>query len=200
MHKQEFLAELRRGLAGLPQSDMQERLTFYAEMIDDRVEEGLTQEQAVAELGPVESIVAQIMSEFSPTGSVKEKPKPGRALRVWEIVLLVLGAPIWLSLLIALAAVLLAVYVVFWSVLLSLWAIGASVAACAAAGIICSVVFWTRGNGPAGIMMLGAGLLCAGLAVFALWGCKCATKGVLRGTGQLFRWQKARLKKKEAMQ
>ena len=39
MTKQEFLAELRRGLSGLPQNDIEERLNFYSEMIDDRMEE-----------------------------------------------------------------------------------------------------------------------------------------------------------------
>ena len=46
MNKREFLASLRNGLYGLPQDDIEERLGFYAEMIDDRMEEGLTEEQA----------------------------------------------------------------------------------------------------------------------------------------------------------
>ncbi len=42
MTKQEFIAELRKGLSGLPKKELEERLTFYSEMIDDRMEEGLT--------------------------------------------------------------------------------------------------------------------------------------------------------------
>ena len=38
MNKSEFLEELRKGLAGLPKDDVEERLTFYGEMIDDRIE------------------------------------------------------------------------------------------------------------------------------------------------------------------
>ena len=30
MSKQEFLAQLRKGLSGLPQDDIEERLTFYS--------------------------------------------------------------------------------------------------------------------------------------------------------------------------
>ena len=37
MHKQEFLAQLRKGLSGLPQADIEERLTFYSEMLEDRM-------------------------------------------------------------------------------------------------------------------------------------------------------------------
>ena len=48
MTKQEFLNQLRMGISGLPQEDISERLTFYREMIDDRMEEGLSEEEAVA--------------------------------------------------------------------------------------------------------------------------------------------------------
>ncbi len=51
MSKQEFLAQLKDGLSGLPQSDIEERVAFYEEMIDDRIEEGLSEEQAVSEIG-----------------------------------------------------------------------------------------------------------------------------------------------------
>ncbi|MBR5538496.1 MAG: hypothetical protein IKU61_01205 [Clostridia bacterium] len=47
MNKQEFLEELRKGLSGLPKEDVRERLNFYGEIIDDRIEEGLTEEEAV---------------------------------------------------------------------------------------------------------------------------------------------------------
>ena len=56
MNKQEFLDRLRKGLSGLPQAEREERLLFYSEMIDDRMEEGLTEEEAVAALGSLEEI------------------------------------------------------------------------------------------------------------------------------------------------
>ena len=57
MSKQEFLDELRKGLSSLPQSDLEERLIFYSEMIDDRVEEGLTEEEAISEIGTVNEVL-----------------------------------------------------------------------------------------------------------------------------------------------
>ena len=53
MDKQEFLSKLRAKLFGLPQKELEERLSFYSEMIDDRIEEGLSEETAVKELGTV---------------------------------------------------------------------------------------------------------------------------------------------------
>lgn len=52
MLKEEFLAQLRGGLAGLPQEDLEERLAFYSELLDDRMEEGLSEAEAVAPRAP----------------------------------------------------------------------------------------------------------------------------------------------------
>ena len=101
MRKQEFLQELRDGLAGLPQNEIEKRVAFYAEMIDDRVEEGLSEEEAVAAVGTVYEIVLQAAEEFPEQVSVRIKPK--RKLSAMAIVLLILGSPVWFSLLIAAA-------------------------------------------------------------------------------------------------
>ena len=104
MNKQEFLAELRRGLSGLPRDDIEERLSFYGEMLDDRMEEGLTEEEAVSAAGPVDEIVRQTVADIPLAKIAKERIRPKRRLRAWETVLLVLGSPVWLSLGIAAAA------------------------------------------------------------------------------------------------
>lgn len=100
MDKQEFLSKLRAKLSGLPQKDLEERLSFYSEMIDDRIEEGLSEETAVKELGTVDEVAGQIIADIPLSKLVKERIKPKRALNVWEIVLLAIGSPIWLSLII----------------------------------------------------------------------------------------------------
>lgn len=179
MSKQEFLDKLRGALSGLPQDDIEERLTFYSEMIDDRIEEGLTEEQAVAEIGTVEEVVSQIMAEIPLSRLVKERVRPKRALRAWEIFLLVLGSPVWLPLLLAAFAVIFALYAAVWSIVVSLWAVGVSLAGAALGGAVSVVIACFQGNGIAGTAMLGAGLACAGLAIFWFFGCKWVTKGIL---------------------
>ena len=47
MTKEGFLAQLRQQLWALPEADRQNSLDYYAEMIDDRMEEGLSEEEAV---------------------------------------------------------------------------------------------------------------------------------------------------------
>lgn len=179
MSKQEFLAELRKALSGLPQGDIEDRLTFYSEMIDDRMEEGLAEGDAVSEIGTVDEVAAQIVGEIPLTKLVKERVRPKRALRVWEIVLLALGSPLWLSLLAALLSVTFAGYLVVWSVIFCLWAMEAALMGFAFYGAVAAVIHVVQGNGFIGLAALGAGTFCAGLSIFLLFGCKEATKGIL---------------------
>ena len=179
MNKQGFLTELKARLSGLPQSDIEERLTFFGEMIDDRIEEGLTEEEAVSAIGTVDEVAGQIVAETPLTKLVKERVKPKRSLRAWEIVLLILGSPIWFSVLIAVFAVIFAVYVAIWSVIISLWATFVSLAVSSLAAVAAAVVFAFNSNWLTGAAMFGAGIFCAGLTILLFFGCKAATKGVL---------------------
>lgn len=179
MSKQEFLMQLRKGLSGLPQDDIEERLTFYSEMIDDRMEEGLSEKDAVSGIGSVDTIISQIVEDIPLTKLVKEKITPKKRLKVWKIVLLVLGSPVWLSLLIAAFAVILSLYVLLWSVIIYLWAVFALLIVCVLGGIVAGIGFALGGNGLTGIAMIGAGIVCAGLSIFLFYGCKSATKGIL---------------------
>ena len=179
MRKLEFLNQLRAKLVGLPRQDAEERLAFYGEMIDDRIEDGLTEEEAVLDIGSVDEIYEQIIADIPFTKIAKERIKPKRRLLAWEIVLLVLGSPIWLSLAIAAFAIILSLYVVLWSLIVSVWAVFVSLVACVIGGAAAGVILAITGNGFTGIAMVSAGVVCAGLAILLFFGCKAATKGTL---------------------
>lgn len=199
MTKQEFLARLRKGLSELPREDMEERLTFYSEMIEDRKEEGLSEEEAVSAVGTIDEIVSQVVAEIPLPKIAKERIKP-RRLSAGEIVLLALGSPIWLSLSVAAFAVILSLYISLWAVLISLWAVFVSLAACSVAGILACAVFAVDGNGAPGIAMLAAGVVCAGLSIFMFYGCKAATTGTFMLTKKIALWIKNCFRGKEAAQ
>ena len=185
MDKAQFLEELKRRLSGLPQSELEERLLFYSEMIDDRVEDGLTEEEAVAGIGSVDALVEQIMAEIPLSRLVKEKVRQRRGLKAWEILLLVLGSPVWLPLLIAAFAVCLSLYVTAWAILISLWAVDLSLAVCALAGLFTAVWYLIRGNFAGAGFLLGGASVCAGLAILLFFGCVGLTKGLLRFTKKI---------------
>lgn len=197
MRKQEFLAQLRKGLSGLPQDEIEERLTFYSEMIEDQVEEGFSEEEAISAVGSVDEIVAQVVAETPLAKIAKERMKSKRRINAGEIVLLALGSPIWISLGIAAFAVILSLYISLWAVIISLWAVFASLAVCSISGVLACVIFTVGGNGTSGIAMLAVGFVCAGLSIFMFYGCKAVTEGILMLTKKMAKWIKNCLIKKE---
>lgn len=179
MNKQEFLDQLRLELSGLPKEDVEERLNFYSEMIDDRIEDGLSEEEAVNEIGPSEEIASQIIAETPLSIIVKERVKPKRRLKAWEIVLLILGAPLWIPLLIAAFAVLFSLYIVLWSLVISLWAVDVAFIAASVAGIAGGCIMLIKGESLSALMGFSIGMIMAGLSIFLFFGCKAATKGTV---------------------
>lgn len=178
MRKQEFMDDLRSRLSALPSPELDERLSFYEEIINDRMEEGLSEEEAVAATGSADEIAEQIIGDIPITTIVKEKIKPKRRLKAWEIVLLVLGSPIWVPLLVIVPlSVAISLFAALWSVTVALWSVFVSVAASAVGVCVFGVGLACAGQAAAGLAMVGAGLVCAGLSVFLFFGCKAATKG-----------------------
>ena len=177
MTKQEFFTQLREKLSGLPQSDIEESVIFYGEMIDDRIEDGMPEEEAVDAVGSIDEIVSQIISDTPLTKIVKEKIKTKQERRTWQTVLLWVGSPIWLALLISLIAVAFSLWATLWAVVISLWAADVSFAAGSLGSIVMSVVFIATGNTSTGALSIAAALMLAGLFILLTIGCKALTKG-----------------------
>ena len=182
MNKQEFLARLRRGMKGMPQEETQERMTFYSEMIDDRIEEGLSEEAAVGAIMSSDADVADMLAGNAAFAA--EKKKVGN--RGWVILLLAIGSPVWLSLLVAALAVVFSLYVSLWTVIVSIWSVFASLVACAPCALLLGVAFSATGYLPSGLLMVAAALACTGLAIFTFVGCREATRSVVLLTKWIF--------------
>lgn len=166
----------------------------------------MTEEEAVNGIGTVEAVAAQILSNVNvptppappaPESTVKETEptaepapligeeqqdtdhhdEPKEGMRWWVILLLILGAPLWVPLLVAAASVVLSLYITLWAVVGSLWSIPVSLAACALTGCVGMIPFLFTGKWIAALLWCGIGLASAGLAIFAVFGCAAATKG-----------------------
>ena len=180
MNKIEFSLELSKALEGLPNDDIKEKVMFYVEMIDDRIDEGMSEADAVADVGSPEKIAEEIIAEFPLKKLVKEKIKPKRRLRGWEIALICIGFPVWLPLAISALAIIISLYVVLWSLVVSAWAVFASLIGGALGGVVGGVITAIFNNQVAGIVLTSGGLVCGGLAIFSLFGCLAATKGTAK--------------------
>lgn len=179
MTKSEFLLTLRNNLFGLPEEDIEKSIEYYSEIIDDRIEDGLSESEAVEAVGSVKEIASQILADVPLSKLVKTKVKPKRTLKVWEIVLLILGSPVWLSLLLAAVAVVLSIYIAFWAVIVAFYATVLSFALGGIAAIVkfaADIIFQTANQGT---LFLGGGLILIGLSVLSFFGCNQITKGAV---------------------
>ena len=189
MKKQEFLDELKKALWALSEDEQKSSLEYYAEMIDDRMEDGLSEEEAVAAIGTLDEIVEQIMSE-SPHAPVvvnkeeKQTVQPKQAkekgrVQPWIIVLLILGAPLWISLVGGLGSGVLGIYVSLWAVVIALYATTFALAVCAIGLLIAAFsLLWIRRFGK-GAVLVGGALVCAGLAILFFLLSNLAAKGLV---------------------
>jgi len=184
MTKAQFCDELRRALGGmLPEADIEKWLAFYTETIDDRIEDGMSEEDAVAAAGTIENITLEILGDTPLPTLVREKVKPKHRLNWFEITLIILGFPVWLSLLIAFFAVVLAVFVsvyaVLFSLIISLYAVVLALGVSAIALGVVGVIRLVTLRAASGALLAGSALICAGLAILLFMVSGLAAKGVI---------------------
>ena len=176
MKKREFLAVLQRSLYNLPQNELNEQLNFYSEMIDDRMEEGLSEEEAVSKIGSVSDILSQIGNEKNISSAVSEK-EAKKKLSAGMITLLILGSPVWAALLISTAAVFVSVVIslvaaifavavslcaALWSVWIVICAVEVSFTAVVVSSPFLIFIYLVKGIWSGAAFVFGACLFLAG--------------------------------------
>ena len=164
----------------MPADDVNRFMDYYSEMIDDRVEDGLSEEEAVADMGSPDAAVEQILEDMPLTKLVKEKIKPKHELKAWEVVLIVLGSPVWIPLLITAAVLLLTLWIVAFALLISFYAVVLSFVAAGIGGLICTIPLFIANRPYTAVLMLGAALIGIGIAILFVVSVKPVTVGIFR--------------------
>lgn len=182
MNKQEYLAQLRAALACLPEGEIEESVAFYTEMIDDRVADGLTEEEATAQLDDPKAAARAIIADLPVVPRTVVRTKQRNRALYWTLV--ILGFPLWFPLLLAAGMLVLAGLLTIWCLILGLWLLAAGLLAGGPLGI--GVCLWALAVGqPAyGVFELGSGLLCFGLGLFCLHGAVAASKTLMQVSRQ----------------
>ena len=186
MNKMQFLQSVREQTAGMPLTEINRLLEYYSEMIDEAMEEGMSEEEATAHLGTWEDICAQIeefrTSEPQPAEPIKaepakepkkpipeKKPKKRISLPMWAVVLLILTSPVWGAIVLALGiaafAVIVSLVVIGGALVVSLFAVVLSLAVVGVVGIPAAFVLLVTSSLAPFLLTLGGGLVCAGLAI-----------------------------------
>lgn len=187
MNKQSYLEQIRRLLQRLPEEDRERSLAFYAESIDDRMEDGLSEEAAVASMENPEKAAETILMDMPIPKLVKARVKE-RRMGAAEILLLALGFPLWFPLLLTVLILGLTVYLLVWALVLALGAVVLAMGLSAAALLVAGVYSIIKAAISLGVLNFGAALVLTGLTVLLgfvlVWAGKLAVmlgKWMVRG-------------------
>ena len=174
MSKEEFLLELRKNLNGLPNDEIDNRIEFYSEMIDDRVEEGKTIDEAIEDIGGVDGVIKDIAKETPLVSLVKNKVKPNRSLYVWEILIIILGFPIWFPLLLSFSIIAFVVYFMLWILDFVFSTVGLSLICSSGLSLVIFFIYLTKGK--LALNYLGYFLVLLAISLFLFVGVYYFTK------------------------
>ena len=189
MNKQQFLNALAEALKKLPREERYRTLSYYDELIDDRVEDGQNEDAVVESLGSPAEVAQSIL------GVEEEQPEhrpASRAARVWIIVLLVLGFPLWGSLLLTAAVLVLVLYILLYLPIvilgaLSIGFLGGSVLGIVGAPFLALDVGIAAGGLPAAGFQLGACIVLLGLSILCALALLSTTKAIVRASKIIWR-------------
>lgn len=156
MNKKHFLAELEHELMPLKKSELRKFISYYEEMIDDYLEDGCTEEEAIRRIGTPGHIAGEILEDAGSNMS-------GRSLgsKILIGILLVLGSPLWGSLLLAALLLILSVYLILWCIPLCTGALGLAALLLALVSIPGSIPLFFH-SAITGSVQLGLGLFAGG--------------------------------------
>ena len=156
--KREYLNQLSSALKPMKRAERKRSIAYFSEVIDDRMEDGSTEEQVVSGMEPVADAASRILAEAQEHGTMKKQ------VSIWAIILIVLGFPVWFPLLAAVAILVITLYAVVWILIGTVFIISVSFALCGIIGALALFGFAVATPFPA-IATFGLGLMLAGLGV-----------------------------------
>ena len=209
MNREDFLSALSERIQALPADEKNTVYEYYNEIILDNMDSGMDEAEVIAALGDIDDIAAKILSEYVPEPeNTKEAvapqspqyipnpgyyynqppipPKRSTAAKVWIIIGLVLGSPIWLSLLLAFFAVVLSVAVAIVSAIASFWVAAAAVVLSGLLFFAASFLTLTQNVGLA-FFQMGIGLVATALGVLMIIGMVALTQVSFRFLKWMFK-------------
>ena len=190
MTRNEFIIKLKSKLVNFPDNEVNDRLNFYNEIIDDYMDDGMAESDAVEKLGSIEEICAAIASDIPLGKLAKKKLQGNKKLSTFEIILLIVGFPIWFSLLAAGFAVVIATYASLWAVVVSFWAVVLSCCVASFVGIIMFIIYLCTSEYLLGFVILGSSFILLGIAGLFFVLAKYLTKFAIKLPKILFSWVK----------
>ena len=181
MNKIDFFKQIKESLKLFDQQEVNEIITYYEEIIADKVENGFTEEEAINSLGNVDSIINELKVNIVMKRSEK---KSTNSLKNFTIILGICSTPILLPLGITFAVLFFSIFVILFSLIFSFGVTGFAV--------IIAVLFESiRGlidGGELSVMLiqLGLGLFSSSFLIIITLELLKVTKILLNKTNKSF--------------
>lgn len=183
MKRDDFFTLLSEKISPLPAEERNKLYEYYNEIILDKKDAGIDEDTIIASFGDIDEIAARVLSEYpelkagqqpvhhqqpvmppNPPSTPKQR---SAAVNVLIMIGLILGSPVWLSLILAAAVVLLSVIITIAALVIAFWIMDAAFLLSGFAG--CFYAFWIMPQGPA------FAFFCMGISLFFIGlGCLCA--------------------------
>lgn len=160
MTKSIFIENLRVLLKSINEDERNKFISYYEEIFDDYMENGFTEEEVINKIGSPESIANSILEEQD---SLNIKV-PSFNSKILNIVLLILGFPLWGSLLLAVALIILSIYIIIFCVPFTTGVMSVSFFGAGLFGVIASLFLMFDGL-ALGIVQLGVCISLIGASI-----------------------------------
>ncbi|MEG0570072.1 MAG: DUF1700 domain-containing protein [Oscillospiraceae bacterium] len=171
MTKQELFSVLGEKLSSFPKSEIEKSFEFYDEIINDHIDDGKTEEEAVAALGAVGDIMADIVQGISLPCLLKSslnKTRPKSNHKALWIALIIIGSVVWIPLLLAALAILLSVYIVIWATAITVCCVVLAFGLSGLAFLVGSILIISAHELSVVLLYLAAALVCIGICLMLI--------------------------------
>lgn len=175
MTEKEYLKQLKGHLSGVKREDRDALCGYYREMIEDRMESGKSEEDAVGELESPATVAARARAEY---GMPASSPATDQKRSGLTIALMILGSPLWLAL--ACVALGLSIGAIGLALGLAVAIVAACLGLCIGGPVtFVSGLFLLTENVPVGLINMGIGLVAgAGGVLLSLAVYRLTEKGI----------------------
>lgn len=198
MNKATFIDELQHRLNDIPEPGRERAIEYYAEMIDDKIEEGMTEDEAVASTGDVDVIAGRIRNEYFNDYRSRgysqgneyngyysgTQARSGSGFKPWILIILIL-IPIFLPLIMVVLVLALVLIIMAGVLIAACYALTAASAFSGAYSVFAFMPNILSGNGAYGTMLLGMGLFLMGFSIFLFFASNKLTGFIFGGLFRL---------------
>ncbi|MGL4990354.1 MAG: DUF1700 domain-containing protein [Sarcina sp.] len=161
MNKADFLYTLNKLLIPLEQNEKNKFLEYYEEIIEDYKEAGLSEDEIFKKLDTPKNIAKNILKEHD----VIDLKMPSNN-KILNIILLILGFPLWGSLLLAAVLFLFSFYIIIWCFPFITGVTSISLFAASIFSLI-GTPFMMIDTLSIGVVQLGVSIACLGFAILS---------------------------------